>query len=185
MRIEVTVGAKVPWQWLNVVVSLVFCVVLLACSDAAGIPDDCNQVDTETDQVEEADSTMVDCAGLFCLEPAPAGSCKVVPYFCAIDEVCVPAGAFALPNVCAWCDPSVDPWTWSVYDAWEGKEVGPDLRCYHGQLCPVRENCEGKTCGEDDCGGFCGDDLDGGCHEVEKQQGGTWTCVGGICILDE
>ncbi len=81
------------------------------------------------------------------------------PVFCIIDALCVPSGTLAPGNVCRACDPAASGTEWTA--VWDGKECGAEKVCHSGQCCTPVENCAGKDCGDDGCGGQCGECVDG------------------------
>jgi hypothetical protein len=143
--------------WTGILACAV-CGVAGACQESGSGQDG----DAETDIVGErlACQRDEDCGNdLFCtVGKCVDGACTlgVVPYFCAIDHVCVPANlpATDAPNVCVNCRPDLDPWHWSPRVLEEGKVHG-HYRCHEGQLCPWAANCVGRECGDDGCGGLC------------------------------
>ena len=98
------------------------------------------------------------CTVGFCAE----GNCQfeLQDWFCLIDEECVPAGAENPDNPCLECAPLGDTSQWSpVMDT---LPCGFGMHCFDGFCCPHELNCLGMECGDDGCGGDCGqcdDDL--------------------------
>ena len=78
----------------------------------------------------------------------------LLDYFCLIEEKCVPAGAINLSNPCLACqaDSATNDWT----PLEDGYPCGPDSVCFQGGCCDWGAHCEGAQCGDDGCGGSCG-----------------------------
>ena len=96
--------------------------------------------------------------GLSCTVDAcdeTTGAClkEINPYFCLIDDVCLPSGAEDPAAPCGKCRPGVDSTKWSP--APDGV-ICPGGICAQGSCCPKVTNCEGRLCGADGCGGVCG-----------------------------
>ena len=101
------------------------------------------------------------------------GSCsyELQPYFCIIEKVCVPDGVRNPSNVCGECRSASAPGGWSPIE--DGMECGVGKVCHYGVCCDKATNCQGKECGDDLCGGVCGE-----CPEHHD-------CVGdGLCQPD-
>ncbi len=95
--------------------------------------------------------------GLFCTEDScGSGLCTFVvqAYFCVIEQKCVPSGAEAEGNSCQKCKPADSLYAWSPVD--NGTSCGTAKVCWNGGCCDHAANCQGKECGDDGCGGTCG-----------------------------
>ena len=88
------------------------------------------------------------------------------PDDCFIDGACYQNGAVKPGEGCLECSPALALGSWS--DVPDGCPCGPGAVCWGGLCCTIA--CEGKECGDDGCGGNCGQCL--GAHE----------CVAGACI---
>ena len=89
--------------------------------------------------------------------------------FCVIAGVCVPSSAEDPENACAKCLPATTQKDWTLVE--DGAACGAGKVCYQGVCCDAEGNCEGKECGDDGCGGTCGE-----CAEAQED------CVDGLCI---
>jgi hypothetical protein len=91
---------------------------------------------------------------------------QVEPFFCAIGDQCVTAGAENADNMCLECRPDDDGWAWSPLEDGAACELF-DAICFLGDCCLPA--CEGADCGDDSCGGICG--------QCDVGQ----VCIAGIC----
>ena len=69
---------------------------------------------------------------------------------------CVPSGTENPENSCEKCQPNDSQVGWSP--AANGVSCGVGLTCHDGHCCDY--NCDGKVCGDDGCGGVCGECQD-------------------------
>lgn len=154
--------------------------LLLGCDSSNSIHPDHSSFDSqsETDGLHrQCPDPTVPCAAcddsLFCTQDFfVSGECvhNRLPHFCLIDGVCVPGSAGAPNSYCQACLPSLSDSAWSVLP--DGSQcVGSAGICSDGVCCDPTDNCAGKECGSDGCGGSCGMCLP---HEV--CEGGTCTC---------
>ena len=95
----------------------------------------------------------VECTEDSCMD----GSCthSISQMYCLIDEVCVSSGTVNPLSSCDYCAPLSSPESWSTRE--DGYICGADMVCFQGSCCDVGANCEGKDCGDDGCGGICGE----------------------------
>ena len=96
--------------------------------------------------------------GLACTTDAcVGGSCsqELQPYFCTVGGACVPEGAEDPLNPCGECRSVDSPEGWSAIE--DGMECGAGEVCFNGVCCNRDANCQGKECGDDLCGGVCGE----------------------------
>ena len=112
-----------------------------------------------------------------CEHPVQDGSCL-------IGELCLEDGAKQVGNDCLYCDPGAAQGQWT--GAPDGVSCGDGLVCYQEACCPVADNCAGKECGDDGCGGTCGecdDSLD--CTVDSCSDGGcSFAVAGDFCVVD-
>jgi hypothetical protein len=100
---------------------------------------------TDADGMDGGDMEPEDCDdGLFCTaDSLVEGVCvhEVVPYFCAIDGVCVPdlPGVWEDPkgHPCLACDPAVSAMAWTPAN--DGFSLGGDDVCCGGVPLPAEE----------------------------------------------
>ncbi|MBM4352951.1 MAG: hypothetical protein FJ109_04030 [Deltaproteobacteria bacterium] len=106
-----------------------------------------------------------------------AGTCAYAlqPYFCSIAGACVPSGTVNPDNACAACLPSVGQSGFSPVE--DGTSCGASAVCHEGECCDPVANCAGKECGDDGCGGKCGECV--GIAECKKGK-----CVEKVCAPD-
>ncbi|MBM4354403.1 MAG: hypothetical protein FJ109_11510, partial [Deltaproteobacteria bacterium] len=133
------------------------------------------------------DACVPQCAGLECGEDGCGGQCgncddgelctvdscidgtcahDVESFCCLIDGLPYPEGIKWPDEFCLACLPEVDATAWvPVPDG----STCPEGICFQGGCCPHADNCQGKECGDDGCGGVCGE-----CP-------GVTVCVEGTC----
>lgn len=117
-----------------------------------------------SDEFKCTDEVCQDGACVFLMEPG----------WCLIDEVCVAQGNNPEGELCMYCDPASEPEGWSEVP--QGYPCGAGNVCFKGSCCPKKEHCLGKICGDDGCGGDCGDCSDGDvCNGQES-------CTSGGCL---
>ena len=99
------------------------------------------------------------------------GQCTFIvnPFFCLLDGFCLPSGTENPENGCLKCLPNVSKSEWSPVE--NGTSCGAGKVCFDGVCCDQETNCDGKDCGDDGCGGTCGQ-----CPE------GQWECDEGSCV---
>ena len=151
--------------------------VVLGCGNEAGEA-------VETDQ-----GCTPDCAGRECGDDGCGGSCGVcndgafctseecteglceatVTEGCFIDDTCVPPGQDHPDDPCAACTPELSDSLWSALP--DGTKCGGGGACFEGVCCDPDQACAGKDCGDDGCGGTCGECTDGD------------ACVDGVCTV--
>lgn len=123
-----------------------------------------------------------DCAGKVCGDDGCGGSCgectdelscttnrckvgqcylELDPNYCVIAGSCVPSGTVNPKNPCQKCTPPSSDKGWSPEA--DGVVCGTGAFCYDMQCCDHSTNCQGKVCGDDGCGGTCGE-----CGEFEQ-----------------
>ena len=110
--------------------------------------------------------------GLTCTEDACVDDIcghTLVGGFCLIEGFCLPEGLQKLDNPCEVCRPAISPVDWSPSD--DGNTCGVAKVCFKGSCCDHGLNCEEKQCGDDACGGDCGQCV-----------GSQDACLGGQCI---
>ena len=142
------------------VVGLVLLVLGIAACQSQESADYATLDDTSV-TTADVDAELLGCSnanecddGLFCTtDSCVGGVCgwKVVPYFCAIDGVCVPKKEFEPGNNCAWCNPESSETVWSPFGSFESG----GMRCIDGKECHFLELCKEKKCGDDGCGALC------------------------------
>ena len=114
-----------------------------------------------------------------CFEECPPTVCQVGDLQCAGTEgyfVCIEVGP-PCEGVNVWDDVPIS--------------CAPDEECVHGE-CKCMPDCEGKECGDDGCGGSCGECPDGlvceehQCVEVEDvcSTSGYDLATGEFCVDD-
>ena len=124
--------------------------------------------------------------GLTCTEDTClGGECvhDVQAVFCVLDDLCVPSGTERPGNFCQWCQPNESQSVWSTktdslscdlnaiclggecicIDQPCGALCCPEGDACHEEIC-CTPTCTDKECGDDGCGGSCGD-CDGLCNE--------------------
>ncbi|GEM_PF-2442389 len=108
------------------------------------------------------------------------------PNYCVISGSCVPSGTLNPSNPCQKCTPKNSSKGWSAEA--NGVVCGTGAICFDKECCPYAQNCEGKNCGEDGCGGLCGQcgefeecSAKGVCEEKVCEGG----CDGKDCGFDE
>jgi len=87
---------------------------------------------------------------------------------CVIDGTCFASGDSDPANPCVYCYPVVSLDDWTPFP--DGKSCDEGGVCLGGVCCQAQENCTGKTCGADGCGGNCGE-----CDSTAK-------CSDGECV---
>ena len=161
------------------------CNGLETCSEgvcAGGLPPDCDDGDICTADscdpligcVSAADPGACD-DGLVCTDDiCQNNQCAnpVQAFFCLIEQTCVPAGATNPGDACGQCEPSTAIESWTLLE--DGIQCGAGKVCFEGACCDHAQNCAGKECGDDDCGGVCGN-----CPADSSCQDGL--CVAGPC----
>ena len=97
------------------------------------------------------DTDSLACTSAACID----GFCdrSVSPFFCVIEETCLPSGTENPTTSCQKCLPATNAWDWSPVAT--GTSCGTGLTCHGGQCCPY--DCTGKNCGPDGCGSTCGE----------------------------
>ena len=111
--------------------------------------------------------------GLACtIESCSAGVCGslIQAYFCLLDGTCVSSGTVDPLDPCGICLPGAAQDAWSTAE--DGTPCGGKRICFAGGCCDPVAGCDGIECGDDGCGGSCGD-----CPEEQS-------CVEGACVLD-
>ncbi len=93
------------------------------------------------------DCTADSCEGGQCIHKLIAGNCK-------IDGKCFQNGAANPDNACEVCDTKYSDKEWKVLK--DRTSVGGTAICYKGKVCDPAQNCQGKDCGDNGCGGTCG-----------------------------
>ena len=119
--------------------------------------------------------------GIACTDDACVdGLCAATigPFFCFIDDACVPSGAENLDNPCEKCKPAIDPEDWTPRE--DGVPCGATATCWQGACCDAVANCAGKDCGDDSCGWVCGAC---GAYEVCDDDG-LCACDAGSALCD-
>ena len=156
--------------------------VLAACNSGSVIEslgdleaDSKSDARSRTDETITRDQALcqtMDCDdGLPCTtEKCTNGECVAVllPFYCLIEATCVPSGAANPENPCEVCVHSSAPEAWSVRP--DGEHCGAGRVCYGGECCERAANCAGLVCGDDGCGGTCGECESG------------FECVDGLCL---
>ena len=105
-------------------------------------------------------ATAVSCVEGICLY-------EVQQFYCVVDDSCVPSGTENPDNPCEKCNPNENQNGWSPAE--NGVSCGDGLTCHDGNCCDY--DCDGKVCGDDGCGGVCGNCDDGLlCCEGQCQQ---------------
>ena len=104
--------------------------------------------------------------------------------FCRIDDECITAGTLNPDSPCAVCDPSKSTSAWT--ELAQGTSCGEGLVCFHDPAdpesfpacCEKAVNCEGRTCGDDACGGTCGSCTEGAActDDPETDLTGDYCC---------
>lgn len=110
--------------------------------------------------------------GLECTnDSCTKGECQhlVQEIYCEISGACAPSGTVNPGNSCESCQPLAAKGGWSSLE--DGTGCGAGKVCHGGSCCDAAANCEGKECGDDGCGGGCGDCPEGG------------TCEKGLCEI--
>ncbi len=92
--------------------------------------------------------TVDECKEGACKNEPPAGQC-VVGLECVLEGT--PDGI----DYCQVCEPIQS--TYGFSPAPDGTECGPWMVCHLGECCDPSDSCVGKSCGDDGCGGECGD----------------------------
>ncbi len=153
--------------------SLVLLFSLLGCSGAGGTDDEVCKPQCEGMECGD-DGCGGSCGGcddgLECTnDSCSKGQCQhvVQDIYCEISGACAPSGTVNPSNPCQSCQPGVAKSGWSLVE--DGVECGAGKVCYGGMCCDAQANCVGKECGDDGCGGACGDCPEGG------------TCEDGVC----
>ena len=102
---------------------------------------------------------------------------------CVIGGKCYQKNEINDDNPCLVCLPSQQHNGWSVRP--DGFDLGNGKVCYNGNICDHAGKCQGKDCGDDNCGGTCGScessyicDAQGKCEYQAK-------CGNGNCDTDE
>ena len=120
--------------------------------------------------------------GLFCTDDQCwAGGCHapLVPGFCLLalagGFACAEDGALNPDNLCEICDEAAASEVWSPRS--DGAPCGPGMSCFEGTCCDWEANCQGRECGDNGCGGWCGQ-----CPDGEKCWKG-W-CIAQDCVPD-
>lgn len=138
----------------------------------------------------QGECCIPDCAGKECGTDGCGGSCGVCPEdtFCELDtQVCLIVGwnecdeagetecegMFAVKTC---IEHVVGGETYLVWDAENLEYCDPQHVCVDG-VCVCQPNCAGKNCGDDGCGGSCGE-----CGAAPNQCGEDGTCE---CICDD
>ena len=107
-----------------------------------------------------------------------AGTCNhdLLPGYCLFEWTCFASGDANPENPCQVCDPDATHLTWTELQ--DGSPCGEGMVCKSGS-CKCQPDCAGKECGDDGCGGTCGE-----CSEEQECKGGVckwteiWSCVG-------
>ncbi len=109
---------------------------------------------------------------LYCTDDACDGGLCIAtigPFFCLLDDTCVPSGTENPANSCEACKPATAQQAWTVLE--DGISCGVGQVCFLGSCCAAVANCLGKECGSDGCGGICG-----------TCTGPQDVCVEGLCL---
>ena len=132
---------------------------------------------------DECDGDCGDCDDdLLCTsDSCDGGQCifDVNDLSCVIADLCTTSGTEEPGNPCRKCDPTENKTGWSNKD--DGMPCGNNAECVggecscvdakcgeaccdSGQVCDIGTcctvDCDGKECGDDDCGGSCGECAD-------------------------
>ncbi len=121
------------------------------CSGGGGIQD-CN---------DNLDCTLDTCSPTGCTNAIQATTCL-------ISGVCYSNGQSG-NDPCKVCKPTTSLSTWS--NAVDGVDCGGGRRCIGGTCVTCTQDCSGKVCGDNGCGGSCGTCQTG------------LTCVSGACTV--
>ncbi|MFH1532866.1 MAG: hypothetical protein ABIK09_19250 [Pseudomonadota bacterium] len=108
---------------------------------------------------------------LFCTDDScGGGTCvfAVQEFYCVINATCAASGTEQPGNGCQKCLPLISQVGWSAVE--DGVPCGAGKVCFQGACCDAAANCAGKVCGDDDCGGTCGECSTG------------FECQGGLCV---
>jgi len=129
------------------------------------------------------------------MQPCTVDSCvegkcqnELDDIWCLIDGVCYSPNQPNPADPCQLCIPSKTPGAWTAAD--EGAECGPGSRCHNNQCCNAAKNCsqEAKECGDDGCGGICGDCDDGIECTEDTCEVADWTCASALmadyCLMN-
>ena len=79
----------------------------------------------------------------------------IQPFSCVFDGLCVVSGTEHPDNPCWKCKPSKSQSEWTALE--DSTPCGAGKVCYMGECCTATNNCEGMVCGDDGCGGTCGE----------------------------
>ena len=152
----------------SLTIPLLVALTLLACNGEG----DANKTPPCTPSCEDkecgADGCGGTCApgcddGLECTnDSCKNGKCDhaTQPVYCLILGTCVSSGALNPEDSCSACSPKAAQQGWSPVE--DGIACGADKVCFEGACCDFGENCSGKDCGKDGCGGMCGVCPEGG-----------------------
>ena len=111
--------------------------------------------------------------GLSCtIDSCTNGICDSLTqaFFCLLDGACVPSGTVDPGNPCQACQPGIAQDGWSPLE--DDTPCGGKKVCFQGECCDPEAGCEEIECGDDGCGGSCGE-----CPE-------EYSCDAGICVPD-
>lgn len=152
--------------------------VVLAAGCGSGASDECKPDCTDRECGDDGcGGSCGECADeLSCTtDRCKSGKCyaELDPNFCVISASCVPSGTLNPKNSCQKCAPSNSAEGWSPEA--DGVVCGTGAFCYDMECCDHAANCEGKVCGDDGCGGSCGD-----CGEFEECSA-KGECVEKVC----
>ena len=121
-----------------------------------------------------------DCIAPLCNEQT--GQCEDTPLpdmtycndgdLCTVDDVCKAAVCSGKTVNCNDGDECTTDWCDSSQGCKQGPLCQSGEKCEAGQCVPCMPECNGKECGDDECGGSCG------------QCGPSMTCQDGACITE-
>lgn len=102
--------------------------------------------------------------GLDCtVDACTSGKCThaLATDVCLINGQCVANGQIDKDNKCLACDPGQYAKAWSPRP--DGTKLEFGKVCFMGKICDPQANCTGKQCGDNGCGGTCGECGEGTC----------------------
>lgn len=144
---------------LSLVVAALCAVILAACSQGSPKEEECTPKCDKNCGKDGCGGSCGECDdGLECTDDTcgPEGCyVSIQSVYCVISEVCVPSGTVHPADPCASCQPSHTQENWTAVE--DGTDCGAGKVCYKGQCCMAAQHCAGKNCGDDGCGGTCGE----------------------------
>ena len=75
------------------------------------------------------------------------------------------AGTTSQEDPCQGCQPTSSQLSWSLLA--NGSVCAPGMVCYEGVCCNKSGNCGANECGDDGCGGICGQCVEGECCNAD------------------